>query len=119
MRRCWTLEPTSARIIEDITPLERVLHLIVDAKGCVVPDEATRHGRRARRADAPGDVADADLTERQWCNKKPRLSKRKLTLAKAIPPIHADAQAAFDNLMGDDYDDIQELVPGVAATFGV
>ena len=45
MRRCWTLEPTSRRIVEDVLVFERVLLLIVEAKGCVVPDEATSGGR--------------------------------------------------------------------------
>ena len=116
MRRCWTLEPTSARIVEDVMAFERVLHLIVEAKGCVVPDEATRQGRRARKANAPADVADEDLDESHWCTKKPRLSQRKATLHRAMPPIHKDAQAAFDNLMGDDFDSIMDIIPGVAAT---
>ena len=119
MRRCWTLEPTSARIVEDVQAFERVLGLIVEAKGCVVPDEATRHGRRVRKANAPADMADEDLADTHWCTKKPRVSQRKATLHKAIPPIHADAQAAFDNLMGDDFDGIMDIIPGVAATFGV
>ena len=102
MRRCWTLEPTSSRIVEDVLAFVRVLRLIVEAKGCVVPDEATRHGRRARKANAPVGIADEDLDEKHWCKKKPRLSQRKATLDKAMPPIHTDAQAAFDNLIGED-----------------
>jgi hypothetical protein len=119
MRRCWTLEPTSSRIVEDVVAFERVLRLIVEAKGCVVPDEATRSGRRARKANAPPEVADAELEGKHWCKKKPRLSQRKSTIQQTAPVTHADAQAALDNLMGDDFDAIMELIPGVASTFGV
>ncbi len=36
-----------------------------------------------------------------------------------MSPIHTDAQAAFDDLMGEDYDSIIEVIPGVTASFGV
>ena len=36
MRRCWDVEPTSERIVQDILDWPRVLQLIVDAKGCEV-----------------------------------------------------------------------------------
>ena len=65
------------------------------------------------------EIADEDLDEKHWCKKKPRLSQRKATLDKAMPPIHTDAQAAFDDLMGEDYDIIIEVIPGVTASFGV
>ena len=119
IRRRWTLESTSSRIVEDVLAFERVLRLIVEAKGCVVQDEVTDTVGEHVKANAPVEIADEDLDEKHWCKKKPRLSQRKATLDKALPPIHADAQAAFDNLMGEDYDSIIEVIPGVVASFGV
>ena len=46
MTKCWTLEPTSARIIADIEDLGNVLDLIIENKGCVVPECRLRHGDR-------------------------------------------------------------------------
>ena len=46
MSRCWTVAPTSARIIEDIDALPGVLEKIIAANGCVVHDEFLRTGRR-------------------------------------------------------------------------
>jgi hypothetical protein len=37
MERCWTLEPTSDRIIADISGLVEVLQKIIEHKGCVIP----------------------------------------------------------------------------------
>ena len=39
LSRAWTVEPTSTRIVEDISKLEFVLNKIIEKKGCVVPDE--------------------------------------------------------------------------------
>ena len=36
MTRCWQVEPTSDRIIEDVLALPDVLERIIAAKGCVV-----------------------------------------------------------------------------------
>ena len=82
IERCWTVEPTSERIVEDIYHLPIVLDKIIEAGGCVVQDEFLRTGRRHRRADDKGD-----------CKIKPRRSSRKETAA--LPPIHSDAAAAL------------------------
>ena len=81
--KCWTIAPTSERIIEDISAFPRVLGKIVAAEGCVVKDEFLRTGRRARRADGNGLLKN-----------KPRASQRKATLKAA--PLHPDCQAAYD-----------------------
>jgi hypothetical protein len=86
MRRAWEMEPTSARIIEDIAALPRVIDKIIDAKGCVVPDEFLRTGRRARRADDSGDLKN---------NRRSRQQKATLTAA----PIHPDHQDAYNFLL--------------------
>jgi hypothetical protein len=55
MERFWTIEPTSERIVEDISALLRLLCRIFEAEGCVVADLFFRNGRRHRRADDKGD----------------------------------------------------------------
>ena len=57
LRRCWTVAPTSDQIVSDILALPRVLEKIIEANGCVVPDEFLRSGRRERRADDEGNLA--------------------------------------------------------------
>jgi hypothetical protein len=38
MEKCWSLEPTSQRIIEDIDAFPRVLQKIIEINGCAVKD---------------------------------------------------------------------------------
>ncbi len=78
MIRCWNVEPTSERIVQDILDWPRVLQKIVEAKGCVVHGEAIRSGHRALRADEKGT-----LTSRL------RTRQRKDTMI--CRPIHPDA----------------------------
>ncbi len=42
MTRCWQVEPTSDRIVEDILALLQVLERIIAARGCVVQDQFLR-----------------------------------------------------------------------------
>ena len=44
--RCWNVEPTSQRIIDDIMGFEDVIDKVIAAQGCVVTDLRLRHGRR-------------------------------------------------------------------------
>lgn len=46
--------PTNARITEDISGWERVCDKIIEDKGCIVPDENFRTGRRARKMHGEG-----------------------------------------------------------------
>ena len=85
MARAWLVEPTSARIVEDIKALPRVLDVIIAAEGCVVKDEFLRTGRRSRRADDKGELM-----------RKPRNSQRVSTLKAR--PLHPDAVHALDIL---------------------
>ena len=86
MTRCWEIGPTSERIVEDIEKLPRVLELIVEAEGCVVPDLAFRNGRRWRRADDKG-----------FCKMKPKTRQRKLTNTNRI--CHPDCIEARNSLI--------------------
>ena len=61
LARCWTLEPTSDRICEDVMGFEDVLRKIIAAQGCYVPDIAYRHGRRAYRRDTADGARGAPL----------------------------------------------------------
>ena len=76
---------SSKRIIEDIERLPRVLEKIIDAKGCVVPDENFRHGRRY-------------LSLRGEDCKKPRRRQRKSTNVGAN--FHPSLQECWEQLMG-------------------
>lgn len=50
IERCWTVAPTSARIVQDISKFEAVLDKIIEKEGAVCPDLFLRTGRRARQA---------------------------------------------------------------------
>ena len=89
LARAWKAAPTSARICEDVKAFDRVLQCIVDAKGCVVPDEALRSGRRYVKLRGAGE-----------CKLKPRQSQRKATLH--LPPIHPHCQRALSMLKASD-----------------
>ena len=56
MSRCWEVEPTSERIVQDIIDLPRVLQKFIDAKGTVAYGEAFRNGHRVRRAYGKGTM---------------------------------------------------------------
>jgi hypothetical protein len=86
MRKCWTVAPTSLRIMEDINAFPRVLDKIIEADGCVVPDLFLRSGRRARRSDGSENKT------------KLRARHRKETLAAA--PLHPDNKEAHAMLAG-------------------
>lgn len=82
MSRVWQYAPTSDQICEDILGLPRVLKRIIEVEGCIVTDESTRSGRRARRADDKGD-----LTSRK------RRRQRKET--NVYPDLHPDCAPAI------------------------
>ncbi len=84
MVRCWQMEPTSERIVQDIQKLPWIIDKIIEAEGCVVQDLALRHGRRGEewgRASGEG-----------YCSAKPRMRQRKVTLKEA--PLHPDCVEA-------------------------
>ena len=63
MARCWTVAPTSARVIEDIDAFPAVLDKVIAARGCVVHDEFLRSGRRAVKKN--GEAAKLKARSRQ------------------------------------------------------
>jgi hypothetical protein len=83
MERCWQVEPTSERIVEDVLAFPRVLRVIINAKGCVVADDQLRSGRRYVAVD-----------ERSELKHKPRDSQRKSTIRKSARVCHPDAEGA-------------------------
>jgi hypothetical protein len=86
MERCWTLEPTSKRIQEDLNDLERVLDIIIAHQGAVVPEMNIRHGVRLQNING-GRVLEHKVTTRQ--------RKHLLTMG----PKHADAEDALQALL--------------------
>ena len=44
MKRCWKVEPTNARVLQDIESWEFALDRIIEARGCLVHGLALRHG---------------------------------------------------------------------------
>ena len=87
MERCWEVEPTSERIIEDIlASLPQILEKIIAADdGCVVHDLFLLNGRRHRRADGKGD-----------CDIKPCRKQRIAT--NIARPCHPDCHDALAQL---------------------
>ena len=100
MIRCWELEPTSERIKEDILAFPRVLDKIIAYKGCVVPDECLRHGKRWARLDKKGD-----------CKKKPRASQRKSMMKGRV--THRDCAAALLSLENKEAEAVDRDATGV------
>ena len=49
MLRCWEMEPTSSRIVNDILNFPEVLRKIIANNGTIIPNEALRTGRRSYR----------------------------------------------------------------------
>ena len=87
MVKCWSLEPTSDRIIADITDFDNVLGHIIAASGCVVPECRLRHGHR-QQAHNGGRVLKHKVTQRQ----------RKHLMQ--MGPVHPDAEEALRILLG-------------------
>ena len=86
MSRCWEVEPTSDRIVQDISAYPRVLEIIIDAHGCMVSYLFLRNGRKFRRAD---DKAD--------CLRKPCIKQR--IENNHARPCHFDCIDALNNLI--------------------
>ena len=74
MARTWEYSPSSERIVEDISALPRVLDVIIEHKGCVVPDLFLRSGRRALTAQERQDGKAGAVIN------APRKRQRKATL---------------------------------------
>ena len=90
MEQTWTVVgvPTNARITEDISGWERVCDKIIEAKGCIVPDENFRTGRRARKMHGEGD-------RKTKLRKRDRKSTHLLDL-----PVHPALMEAYKGLLG-------------------
>ena len=100
MERCWSLEPTSERIVEDILKFDFVLEKIVEHNGCVVHDLFLRTGRRGdewQRIDGKGVLKN-----------KPQKKQRKETIVTR--PVHPDAQDAYNSLTALNLNAINDFV---------
>ena len=98
MEQTWTVvgAPSNDRIAEDIAGWERVVDKIIEADGCIVPDENFRTGRRARRMHEEGD-------------RKTKLRKRdrKSTQLQQLP-VHPQLKEAYSILIGVSADEAAE-----------
>jgi hypothetical protein len=84
--------PTNARITEDISGWERVCDKIIEAKGCIVPDENFRTGRRTRKLRGEG-------------GRKTKLRKRDRKTTHPLDlPAHPALKGAYEDLMGPEGD---------------
>jgi hypothetical protein len=86
MRRCWTLVPTSDRIVEDINGFPRILAVIIAARGVVCSDESLRHGRRYLSVDGTKELKN-----------KPRISQRANTMRQN--PTHPHCIVALERIL--------------------
>jgi hypothetical protein len=86
MEQTWTAvrAPSNARITEGISGWERVCDKITEAKGCIVPDENFRTGRRARKMHGEGER-----------NTKLRKRDRKSTHLLHLP-VHPALMGAYE-----------------------
>jgi hypothetical protein len=94
MEQTWTAVgvPTNARITEDISGWERVCDKTIDAKGCIVPDENFRTGRRARKLHGKGE-------------RKTKLRKRDRKIAHLFDlSEHPALMGAYEDLLGPEGD---------------
>lgn len=87
IERAFTVAPTSKRIVQDIIGLPMVLDKIIEYEGCVVPDEALRHGRRLENHWESVKPGKTPLKNR------PRSFQRIETLVSSVPP-HPDVERA-------------------------
>jgi hypothetical protein len=83
MVKCWDLEPTSDRIVEDISNFPEILRKIIANHGCVLYSDSLHTGRRAISSDGS-----------RVLKHKPRPSQRKATHRARV--IHPDLQEARD-----------------------
>lgn len=90
------MEPTSERIVEDIQSLKRTLEMIVQYKGCLVPDMDMRSGRRQAKLNGNG-----------LCKGKARKSQRIATLRER--PTHPTALRALDLIDKEAVDEFERL----------
>ena len=87
MMRCWQVEPTPARVLQDIESWEFTLDKIIEARGTVVSGLALRHGHRWAKANGKGESTNRMVR-----------SQRKGTLSSR--PVHADALPSLNRLIG-------------------
>ena len=90
MAETWTTvgAPSNARVAEDIAGWEVVCDKIIEAKGCIVPDDFFCTGHRARRIHGEGE-------------RKTKLRKRdrKSTMHQELP-VHPGLKSAYGSPMG-------------------
>ena len=85
--RCWEVEPTDERLLDDIESWEFALDKIIAARGTVVHGLAPKHGHRAQKKSGKGEC-------------KTRVSNRQRKETLFAQPVHIDAQDSFNIMAG-------------------
>jgi hypothetical protein len=86
MKRCWEVEPTLERVVQDIESWEYAVNKIIEARGTIVHGLALRHGHRWARANGKGESTSRRLGR-----------QRKDTFCSR--PVHPDALSSLNRLI--------------------
>ena len=98
MTRCWSVDPTSERVRDDIESWDFAIDKIIAARGTVVHGLALRHGHRLMRTDGKGECTT-------------RVSNKQRKEYMLCRPVHEDAVPSFSLLSGvEDQLDIARAV---------
>ena len=104
MKRCWEISPTSEQIKEDILGLPCVLKKIVEARGCVIPDENFRTGRRARSSSGKKLKKNASNRQRVATNTQILLHPDSIDAAESLTASDKDIFKLVDDIEDSDND---------------
>jgi hypothetical protein len=104
MKRCWEISPTSEQIKEDILGLPCVLKKIVEARGCVIPDENFRTGRRARSSSGKKLKKNASNRQRIATNTQILLHPDSIDAAESLTASDKDIFKLVDDIEDSDND---------------
>jgi hypothetical protein len=101
MEQTWAAVgvPTNARIPEGISGWERMCDKIIEAKGCITPDENYRAGRRVRKMHGEG-------------RRYTRLRKRDRKTTRPLDlPVHPALKGGYEDLLGPEGDGARRRGP--------
>ena len=99
MLRCWEVEPTSKRIVEDISQFDQVIQKIIDASGTLVSDEALRQGRRSLDSNDTKDPNYLSTKNKDLKNK--RKNHQRIETVSKERPYHPDCEEAAKIFKGE------------------
>ena len=86
--RCWRIEPSLERVVEDIESWVYAVDKIIEARGAIVSGLALRHGHRWVRANGKGE----SVSRRTGRDRKDTFLGR---------PVHPDALPSLNRMIGE------------------